>query len=114
MPSFYSRPVFFVTSAARAVRFYVDVLAFDVAWDRGDVAQVNRGDLELILCEAVERAGHGRLFVELMPDELIAFRAEVMTRPIQTTDVHWGYQCWQIRDPDGNELLVCQENDPEP
>jgi catechol 2,3-dioxygenase-like lactoylglutathione lyase family enzyme len=114
MPSFYSRPVFFVSNAPRAVRFYVDVLGFDLAWDRSDVAQVNRGDLELILAEDPGRAGQGRLFVELMPDELVAFRTEVTTRPIPTTDLHWGYPCWQIRDPDQNELLVCQENDPEP
>jgi catechol 2,3-dioxygenase-like lactoylglutathione lyase family enzyme len=100
--------VFFVANVSRSVRFYVDVLGFNEAWERDDVAQVQRGDCEIIVYRDPDRAGHGRLFLELLEDELKAFRAESEARSIPMREILWGYPCFEIRDPDGNELLIWQ------
>jgi catechol 2,3-dioxygenase-like lactoylglutathione lyase family enzyme len=108
MPSWYTRPVFFITDLPRSLHFYLDTLGFTQAWARDDVAQVQRGDCEIILFLDPARAGHSRLFLELLEDELTTFKAEFQTRSIPTRETHWGYPCIEIRDPDGNELLIWQ------
>ncbi|MBI3792300.1 MAG: VOC family protein [Gemmatimonadetes bacterium] len=108
-PRWYARPVFFVTDVQRALRFYVDQLGFTKAWHAGDgagtVCQVNHGECEVILCEDARRAGRGRLFIELTPEALDAWRREVSARGIPSREAWWGYDVLQLDDPDGNELM---------
>jgi len=101
----YARPVFFVADVNRALRFYVDVLGFEVHWQVETVCQVDRGECEIILCEDSARRDRGRLFIELNVDGLAALRREIAQRSIPWKEAWWGYDSIQIDDPDGNELL---------
>jgi catechol 2,3-dioxygenase-like lactoylglutathione lyase family enzyme len=108
MHTWYTRPVFFVGDIQRALQFY-GRLGFETAWHEGDgagtVCQVGRANCEIILCEDAQRAGTGRLFVELTRDGLAQFRREIVARSIPHKLSWWGYDVIQIDDPDGNELL---------
>ena len=109
MHRWYTRPVLFVADINRANRFYVDMLGFEKRWHEGDgagkVAQVNRGECELILCEDTTRSDKARLFIELTRDGLSELRREIVDRSVPSKVSWWGYDVIQIDDPDGNELL---------
>lgn len=105
----YPRPVFFVADLARALDFYERQLGFVKKWHEADgagtVCQVDRSDCEIILCEDGSRRTPTRLFVELRPAGLAAFRGELEARAVPHTLGKWGYDVVQVVDPDGNELL---------
>ena len=105
----YARPVFFVTDVHRALRFYIDMLGFEKRWHEGDgtgtVCQIDRGECEIILCADRSRTDRARLFVELTANALADLRRELLERGVATSEVRWGYECLQVMDPDGNELL---------
>lgn len=105
----YPRPVFFVGDLARSVRFYLDQLGFVKKWHEADgagtVCQVDRSDCEIILCQDPSRRAPARLFVELTPAGLQAFRRELEERAVPHSLGRWGYEVVQVVDPDGNELL---------
>jgi catechol 2,3-dioxygenase-like lactoylglutathione lyase family enzyme len=109
----YTRPVLFVADLDRALRFYVDMLGFRKKWHEGDgtgsVCQVNRGDCEIILCAHPTRRDKTRLFVSLNADELAELRRELVQRSVPSKGTWWGYDCIQVEDPDGNELLFPTE-----
>jgi catechol 2,3-dioxygenase-like lactoylglutathione lyase family enzyme len=100
----YTRPVFFTADAARAERFYREVLGFAKDWHQGTVLQVSRGDSEIILCQE-DREDRGRLFIELDVAGIAELRREIDEHAIPHRMSWWGYDCIQIDDPDGNELL---------
>jgi catechol 2,3-dioxygenase-like lactoylglutathione lyase family enzyme len=105
----YTRPVLFVASVDRALRFYIDMLGFEKSWHEGNgkgkVCQVNRGECEIILCEDATRRDKTRLFVSLTPAGLEELRHELAERSVPSVTSWWGYDVIQIHDPDGNELL---------
>ena len=101
----YSRPVLFVADVHRAIRFYVDDLGFTTHWHKGTVCQVDRSDCEIILCQDDARRDKARLFVELTAEGLADFRRELAARSVRSRATWWGYDCVEVRDPDGNELL---------
>lgn len=105
----YARPVFFVTDVHRALRFYIDMLGFEKRWHEadgaGNVCQVDRGECEIILCASATRLDRTRMFIELTPDGLADLRRELIERSVPTKETWWGYECLQVDDPDGNELL---------
>jgi hypothetical protein len=105
----YARPVFYVADLNRALRFYVDLLGFWKKWHEGDgtgtVCQVNRSDCEIILCQDATRTDKARLFIELTAEGLAEFSRELEERSVPTKETWWGYDCIQIDDPDGNEML---------
>ncbi len=110
MANWYSRAVFFVTDLETASDFYTGVLGFKEAWGYEEdgkkvVAQVTRGDCEIILATETERAGKGRIFIALEEDELEVLQMEIDARSIETTREWWGFPVIEIKDPDGNELL---------
>ena len=102
----YMRPVFFVRDVGRALRFYEDRLGFKESWHKGTVCQVNRSDCEIILCEDAGRKDKARLFVELTQEGIDELRREIVERSIPSKESWWAYDCIQIDDPDGNELLI--------
>lgn len=110
----YSRPVFFVSDIQRSIEFYVGKLGFVKKWHeadgKGTVCQVDRGGCEIILSQDAARNDKGRIFLELKRDAVDQLLKEVDQRSIPTKKTWWGYDCLQIDDPDGNELLVCLEN----
>jgi catechol 2,3-dioxygenase-like lactoylglutathione lyase family enzyme len=105
----YARPVLFVEDIARAIEFYRDGLGFEKKWHSGDgdgtVCQVQRGGCELILCEDAGRKDRGRLFIELTPEGLRAFRSDIDRNSVPSRPSWWGYDVIAVADPDGNELL---------
>ena len=109
----YVRPVLFVSDLRRSLAFYLDGLGFVKKWHeaegRGTVCQVDRGGCEIILCEDAARHDRARLFVELTPEGLEQLVREVAERSVAAEKSWWGYDVLRIRDPDGNELLVCLE-----
>jgi catechol 2,3-dioxygenase-like lactoylglutathione lyase family enzyme len=105
----YARPVFVVADVNRSIQFYVEQLGFKKHWHeaegKGTVCQVNRSDCEIILCQDAARSEKSRLFIELTADGLAELRSEIAERSVPTNMTWWGYDCIQIFDPDGNELL---------
>lgn len=112
--TWYMRPVLFVSHLQRAVDFYVGRLGFEKTWHEADgegtVCQVDRGGCEIILCEDAAREDRGRLFLELSREGVDQLLNEAAERHVPTARTRWGYDVLQIRDPDGNDLLVCLEN----
>ena len=110
MSEWYSRPVFFVTDVVKAAGFYTNVLGFEEAWDYEEngkkiVAQMNRGNCEIILAEGSERVGKSRLFISLEDEEMEILQKEIDAKSIDTRRTFWGYPVIEIKDPDGNELM---------
>jgi catechol 2,3-dioxygenase-like lactoylglutathione lyase family enzyme len=114
MNSLYARTVFFVKDAERSLRFYTETLGFSLDWNyqeagRAYVFQVSLLGFELILNQTgpstEDRAGHGRLFIGLEPDQADAFRKHVEEKSIKTSVVSWGNPTLVIRDLDENELF---------
>jgi catechol 2,3-dioxygenase-like lactoylglutathione lyase family enzyme len=109
MINWYSRPVIFVSDVNRALRFYTNMLGFEKNWHEangaGKVSQVSRAGCEIILCEDETRKDRGRLFISLGKAGMSELDSELAERSIPSKQSWWGYDCIQIEDPDGNELL---------
>jgi len=110
-----ARSVFFVRDAERSLRFYTDTLGFALDWNhqeqgRAYVFQVSLFGFQLILNQTEapteSRAGHGRVFIAIYPDQIEEFRRHVMEKRITTTVLEWGNPTLVIRDVDENELFV--------
>lgn len=90
------------------------MLGFTKKWHEADgagtVCQVDRGGCEIILCQDPARKTPSRLFLELSKAGVDQLLKEIEERSIPTKKIWWGYDCVQIDDPDGNEMLVCIEN----
>ena len=112
--TWYLRTVFFVSDIQRAIDFYVGKLGFSKKWHeadgKGTVCQVDRGGCEIILCQDTNRKDRGRVFLELSRKGVDQLLSEVAERSIPVNRIWWGYEVLQIKDPDGNDLLVCLEN----
>jgi catechol 2,3-dioxygenase-like lactoylglutathione lyase family enzyme len=110
-----ARSVFFVGDAERSRRFYTDTLGFTLDWNHQEqgrtyVFQVSLFGFQLILNQtepATEsRAGHGRVFIAIYPDQVEPFRRHLSEKRIKTTVTDWGNPTLVIRDLDENELFV--------
>lgn len=111
MNNFYARSVFFVKDAERSLRFYRETLGFALDWNyqeqgRACVFQVSLLGFALILNQTgpttADRAGHGRLFIGLEDDQVVAFRKHIEEKSIKTTVVQWGNPTLVIRDLSGS------------
>jgi catechol 2,3-dioxygenase-like lactoylglutathione lyase family enzyme len=96
MNNLYARSVFFVKDAERSLKFYTETLGFSLDWNyqeagKAYVFQVGLLGFELILNQSgpstENRAGHGRLFIGLEPDQSDAFRKHIEEKSIKTTVV---------------------------
>ena len=110
MDTWYSRPIFFVNDVAKSLAFYVDELGFKKDWTHLDqdeliVAQVSRGYFELILNKDAARAGSGRIYFHLHPEQIVALREELSSKGLVTRDRYWGMPISEVVDPDRNELF---------
>jgi len=110
-----ARSVFFVEDAERSLRFYTDTLGFSLDWNHQEqgkafVFQVSLFGFQLILNQTepstTNRAGHGRVFIAIYPEQLEAFRRHVNEKRIETSVVGWGNPTLVIRDVDQNELFI--------
>src|SRR5512138_1007270 len=98
MENFHGRTVFFVTDAVRSFAFYTESLGCAVDWNyqvdgRPFVFEVSLFGLQLILNQieapTADRAGHGRVFVGLDPEQRAALFRHIEAKGIGTTPVHW-------------------------
>jgi catechol 2,3-dioxygenase-like lactoylglutathione lyase family enzyme len=110
MDTWYARPVLFVRDVANSVAFYVERIGFKQDWAHREngriiVAQVSRGDFELILNQDSPRAGSGRIYFHLTQQQIEGLRREVEAQSLPVHDRHWGMPISEICDPDGNELF---------
>ena len=109
-PTWYARPVLFVSDMDRSIAYYVDQLGFKEHWRHDDagktiVAQVDRQSCELILSsQEPDKTGKGRIFISLDLPVLEAVRAELEGRSVPVDEGRWGYRLMIVRDPDGNQL----------
>jgi catechol 2,3-dioxygenase-like lactoylglutathione lyase family enzyme len=110
MKNWYTRPVFFVKDAERALMFYRDTLGFSLNWNhqeegRAYVCQVTKNGFELILAQDPQKAGKGRVFISLNDEETRALREEIERARIEARDSYWGMPIIEVLDLDGNELF---------
>jgi uncharacterized glyoxalase superfamily protein PhnB len=109
MADWFTRPVVHVAKVEAALPFYVDQLAFTVAWRYDEdgkprVVEVGRAGCALILSDQwPDKVGKGILFVSLEGD-VDTLRAELAGRNVPLSETEWGYRCLVVRDLDGNEL----------
>lgn len=112
----YTRPVLFVGDVTVSLEFFETKLGFARAWEHEErrviiVAQVNRGDCEIILCHDKARAGQGRLFVSLESEEAKRWQQEIDDKALGVENGWWGMSVEVLRDPDGNELYISRDGD---
>jgi catechol 2,3-dioxygenase-like lactoylglutathione lyase family enzyme len=109
------RTVFFVKDAGRSLSFYTGALGFALDWTHKEhgrpfVFQVSLFGFQLILNQTEpwtdNRAGHGRAFIGIDPEQVEPFRRHLTDKDIKTTVVHWGAPTLVIRDVDENELFI--------
>jgi catechol 2,3-dioxygenase-like lactoylglutathione lyase family enzyme len=109
-----ARSVFFVKDAERSLSFYTGALGFALDWTHQEegrtfVFQVSLFGLQLILNQTEpwtdNRAGHGRVFIGIDPEQVEPFRGHLTDKSIKTTVIQWGAPTLVIRDVDGNELF---------
>ena len=110
MKGWYTRPVFFVNDAERAIEFYQQKLGCALDWNykeegRACVCQVSRPGFELILAQEKSKAGDGRVFISLSKNQEAALRGQIEERKIEATNSWWGMPIIQILDLDGNEMF---------
>lgn len=113
MENFYARAVFFVKQAEASLAFYTERLGFKLDWNyqedgRTYVFQVSLFGFELIVNQVGEqtqaRAGHGRVFIGLEPDQWKPLRDHLDERGIQPTSLEWGAPTLALYDLDQNEI----------
>ena len=127
MPEWFARPVLHVSNVEASLAFYVNRLAFTVAWTYQEdgatrVAQVDRGNCAIILSEQwPEKVGRGLMFISLNVEPVNydvevaavdALRAEFEGRGVPVKDGHWGYRVLVVEDLDGNQLFFNYPNEP--
>jgi catechol 2,3-dioxygenase-like lactoylglutathione lyase family enzyme len=114
MENFYARSVFFVKDAEAALAFYTKTLGFDLDWNyqyegRACVFEVSLFGFCLILNQTFndtkDRAGHGRAFLGLEPNQAEALCEHIRAKAIQFSRDDWGNPTLVIKDLDGNELF---------
>jgi len=118
MPSdvdtWYARPVFFVIDCEAALRFYAG-LGFVEDWRHEEdgalvAVQVSRSGCELILNRNGPRAGGGRLFLSLHRGQVARCVTRFLAAGVEVRDDHWGMPVKAVSDPDGNDLLLVDDD----
>jgi len=109
--AWYARPVFFVIDCEAALRFYAR-LGFIEDWRHEEdgvlvAVQVSRSGCELILNR---RAGGGRLFLSLHRGQVARCVAQFLAAGVEVRDDHWGMPVKAVSDPDGNDLLLVDDD----
>ena len=114
MENFYARSVFFVKDAEASLAFYTQTLGFDLDWNhqyegRAWVFEVSLHGFCLILnqvwTDTKDRAGHGRVFIGLEPDQASALSEHMRAKKIPFWRDDWGKPTLVIKDMDANELF---------
>lgn len=113
MGKWYARPVWIVADVSASIDFYVNKLGFTEKWRFDSVAQVNRDECEIIVCNHwPEKKGTGVAFLELTTDDYAALPGELAARGVAAKKGWWGYRAWIVTDLDGNEIIFADPDDP--
>ena len=109
MTGWFSRPVWTVADMDRALDFYLTHLGFTENWryeqDGARVVEVERAGSQIILSNQwPDSIGRSMIFVSLGEGLLDPLRAELAGRGVHGTEAYWGYRCFVVADPDGNQL----------
>ena len=112
----YSRPIFSVSNMRNSLHYYCELLGFEQAWTYKEktqvrVAQVSKGDFELILTENLNRIGQARVFISLEKWEMEGLKKVIDLKQIPFEHDFWGYPMIKTSDPDGNELFFPVESE---
>ena len=112
----YTRPIFSVDNISKSLGYYCDLLDFTQNWKYEEdnqvlVAQVSRGEFELILASNLDRKGKGRVFVSLTEFETAQLMKMIEGKDIPHEKMYWGYPSIKLRDPDGHEMIFPQESE---
>jgi catechol 2,3-dioxygenase-like lactoylglutathione lyase family enzyme len=106
-------PILRVTNLVTSLRFYVQVLGFQVEWgghDGSEMASVARSGHAIMLCQGAQ--GQPGTWIWLGVDDIDPLFAEYRSRGAQflqvPTDRPWAYEM-QLRDPDGHVLRFGSE-----
>jgi predicted enzyme related to lactoylglutathione lyase len=109
-------PILRVANLAASIRFYVNVLGFQVDWGDGpesEMCSVSRDGRSIMLCQGDQ--GHRGTWVwigvediEPLHAQLVAAGAKVVLEP---TNFDWAYE-FRIEDPDGHVLRFGSEPKP--
>ena len=106
-------PTIPVRDIERALRFYRDVLGFDVAFTNGEAvsfAVVQQGEAQLHLCVQPDKAGsaHAHLMVDDLDGVHDALRQAGIPIRQPPTVQPWGLRDLVVADPDGNSFEIAQ------
>lgn len=99
-----------MADAEASKNFYTETLGFSLDWNHDEesrtlVCQVSRDGFELILVQDKQKAGKGRVFISLNPEQEQALRREIAEKGINAKDSRWGMPIIEILDIDKNELF---------
>ena len=99
-------PILRVADFDASIRYYVDVLGFEVDWTDGRFGSVTRGDASLMLSEGAQ--GHAGTWVWIAVSDADALHEELLPRGARIrhppTDYPWGSREVHVFDPDGHVL----------
>ena len=97
-------PILAVRDVRAAIEFYTAKLGFWCAFDEGEFAGVNFGEVQLFL-QAGAAGGDGVYFVVSGADALYEFhRANGVEIAVEIGDRPYGLRDYTVRDPDGHAL----------
>ncbi len=106
-------PILPVANLAASVRYYVEVLGFQVDWGDGpdsEMASVSRDGRPLMLCQGGQ--GHAGTWVWIGVEDIEPLLAEFTARGAkviqQPTNYYWAYE-FRLEDPDGHMLRFGSE-----
>lgn len=106
-------PILNVRSLAASIRFYVDVLGFEVDWGDGDasiMASVSRDGQAIMLCQGSQGQPGTWIWIGVQDIEPLfeLYRARGATFCQPPTNYPWAYEM-RIADPDGHMLRFGSE-----
>jgi predicted lactoylglutathione lyase len=106
-------PILNVTNVQASVRFYVDVLGFQLDWGEGEeseYASVSRDDHAIMLCQGDQ--GKAGTWIWIGMEDVSSFYEECRAKGAriaqELTNYPWAYEM-RIADPDGHILRFGSE-----
>ena len=104
-------PIFPVADLEESLKYYIEVLGFNVNWQVPGFASVGRDRCNLMLCEGEQ--GHPGTWVWIGVGDADAIYQEYLVKGAKVrhppNNYPWAYEV-QILDPDGNVLRLGSDN----
>jgi catechol 2,3-dioxygenase-like lactoylglutathione lyase family enzyme len=98
-------PILSVRSLQASLRFYEDVLGFDLDWQAGGAASVSRDDHAIMMIEG--KQGHAGTWIWIGVEDIEPLHRDLMGKGVklmlEPTNFSWAYEL-RVQDPDGHVL----------